>query len=77
MDYSVKQWGMIRFDGNITQTTTSLPISISMAFVITTFSYGAGVHSTFGGWRENSILHLYRKAFMGENVDCIWFCITK
>ena len=70
---------MIKFDENITKTTTSLSISISMVFVITTFPYGSGVHSAFGGWRENSILHLYRKAFAGENVavDCMWFCITK
>ena len=67
------QWGTVLFDGSATEKTVSLPLKINNVFVLTTFAYGSGVHSTFGGWHQSDKLYLYRHAFNSENVNCVWF----
>lgn len=68
-----KQWGAVLFDGSATEKTVPLPLKINNTFVLTTFAYGSGVHSTFGGWHQSNKLYLYRHAFNSENVNCVWF----
>ena len=72
---SCKQWGTVLFDGSTTEKSISLPLKINNALALTTFAYGSGVHSVFGGWHETDKLHLYRHSFFSENVNCVWFGI--
>jgi len=72
------QWGAILFDGSTTEKTITLPINFNIILGFSTFAYGQGVHSVFGGYHKptNNIV-MYRKAFFSENVNCIWFGIFK
>lgn len=70
-----RQWGTVLFDGSTTEKSVSLPLKINDVFALTTFAYGSGVHSVFGGWHETDKLHLYRHSFFSENVNCVWFGI--
>lgn len=70
---AIIQWGTVFFDGSATEKTVPLPLKINNTFVLTTFAYGSGVHSTFGGWHQSDKLYLYRHAFNSENVNCVWF----
>ena len=74
----IKQWGAILFDGSTTEKTITLPINFNIILGFSTFAYGQGVHSVFGGYHKstNNIV-IYRKAFFAEDVNCIWFGIFK
>ena len=72
---AIIQWGTVLFDGSTTEKSVSLPLKINDVFALTTFAYGSGVHSVFGGWHETDKLHLYRHSFFSENVNCVWFGI--
>ena len=70
---AIKQWGAVLFDGSATEKTVPLPLKINNTFVLTTFAYGSGVHSTFGVLPQSNKLYWYRHAFNSENVNCVWF----
>ena len=72
------QWGMILFDGSTTEKNITLPINFSIILGFSTFAYGQGVHSVFGGYHQppNGI-SMYRKSFFAENVNCIWLGVFK
>ena len=72
------QWGTILFDGSTTEKTITLPINFNIILGFSTFAYGQGVHSVFGGYHQppNGIL-MYRKSFFAENVNCIWLGVFK
>ena len=73
-----KQWGTILFDGSTTEKNITLPINFSIILGFSTFAYGQGVHSVFGGYHQppNGI-SMYRKSFFAENVNCIWLGVFK
>lgn len=72
------QWGTILFDGSTTEKNITLPINFSIILGFSTFAYGQGVHSVFGGYHQppNGI-SMYRKSFFAENVNCIWLGVFK
>ena len=73
-----QQWGTILFDGSTTEKNITLPINFSIILGFSTFAYGQGVHSVFGGYHQppNGI-SMYRKSFFAENVNCIWLGVFK
>ena len=75
---AIIQWGMILFDGSTTEKNITLPINFSIILGFSTFAYGQGVHSVFGGYHQppNGI-SMYRKSFFAENVNCIWLGVFK
>lgn len=75
---AIIQWGTILFDGSTTEKNITLPINFSTILGFSTFAYGQGVHSVFGGYHQppNGI-SMYRKSFFAENVNCIWLGVFK
>lgn len=72
------QWGTVLFDGSVTEKEITLPISFYNILGFSTFAYGQGVHSVFGGFHTPpNAISMYRKAFFAEDVNCIWFGVFK
>ena len=75
---AIIQWGTILFDGSTTEKTITLPINFNIILGFSTFAYGQGVHSVFGGYHQPpNGMSMYRKSFFAENVNCIWFGVFK
>lgn len=73
-----QQWGTVLFDGSVTEKEITLPISFYNILGFSTFAYGQGVHSVFGGFHTPpNAISMYRKAFFAEDVNCIWFGVFK
>ena len=75
---AIIQWGTVLFDGSVTEKEITLPISFYNILGFSTFAYGQGVHSVFGGFHTPpNAISMYRKAFFAEDVNCIWFGVFK